>query len=250
MATSGAVKGTMANAPVKLVVAQVRFERHPDVAASEFVTKFRGMVGDEYTQIEQARVQQIIAGPLGVVSEAPESGWTLATDDGTKISMLEGSAALEVTQYTSWEKFRSQLDDLLEALETALSPATEQRIGLRYIDELTSPGDSLASWKGCVRDELLGPVLHADFGEAITTIEQKVVFTYRDGSACLLRHGYSADPPLNNHYILDTDVFRSVKGAYSGGNVRAAFDEFHSKAESIFVGCLTPEYFEHLRKGE
>ena len=249
MATTQKVKGILANAPVKLVVAQVRFERHPDIAESAFVTRFRELIGEEFTQIEQAKVQQITAGPLGVVTEMPESGWTLSTGDGVKISVLESSASLEVTQYSNWEAFRSKLDILLRAVEEIVRPATEQRAGLRYIDELDTEEGVRAGWKGYVRGELLGPVLHPDFGAFITTTEQRVVLTYSDGSTCLLRHGFSTASQLGGHYILDTDIFRTTKGAYHGDSMRTAFDAFHSKADEVFVGCLTSDFLEQLREG-
>ena len=133
-------KGILAHAPVKLVVAQVRFERHAEVAEAGFVTRLGKLISDEFSVIEQANVRVITASPVGMVTvaDSPEGGWTLSSPEGTKIVLLESSAALEVTRYVDWETFRAQLDSLLSAMEELVQPATEQRIGLRYIDELDS----------------------------------------------------------------------------------------------------------------
>jgi uncharacterized protein (TIGR04255 family) len=251
MTTLQETKGILAHAPVKLVVAQVRFERHVDVAEASFVTRLSKLVGDEFSTIEQANVRQITASPAGMVTvtDSAEGGWTLSSKDA-KIVVLESSAALEVTRYVDWGEFRAQLERLLRTVEELVQPATEQRVGLRYIDELDSEEGVHSSWKGFVRDSLLGPVLHPDMGSAITSIEQRIVFSYDGGATCLLRHGYTTEPPLNGRYIIDTDVFREVKGAYDGDSISRAYDSFHAKADEVFLGCLTPEYIEQLRTGE
>ncbi len=251
MATTKKMKGILANAPVKLVVAQVRFERHAEVAEAGFVTRLAKQVGDEFSVIEQANVRQITASPAGMVTvaDSAEGGWSLSSDDA-KIVVLESSVALEVTRYLDWSNFRAQLERLLGAVEELVQPATEQRVGLRYIDELDSIEGVEASWNGFVRDELLGPILHPDIGSEITTIEQRVIFSFDGDATCLLRHGYSTAPPLNSHYIIDTDLFREVKGAYDGSSVRKVYESFHAKADQVFIGCLTSEYFEKLRVGK
>lgn len=241
--------GAWAAAPVRLVVAQVRFERHTDVASSEFVGRFRSKLTDEFSSIEQASVTQVTAGPHGIVPEQPMNGWVFGSDRGAKIVVLEGSAALEVTKYVDWESFMADLDVLLGALEKVVHPATEQRLGLRYVDELVTPEGIAARWKGYVRDELLGPVRHDVLGDEIAAIEQRVMFKYRDGSVGLLRHGFSTEDGADGRYVLDTDVSRTVKGIYDEESVRGAYADFHAKAHEVFLGCLTPDYESRLRTG-
>ena len=241
--------GIFAEPPVKLVVAQLRFERHEEVREPAFARRFSSLVGEGFSSIEQANVRQITASPAGVVAEDRESGWAFQSESGEKFVILESSAAYESTAYAGWDAFRSQLLSLLDAVEDSIQPATEQRIGLRYIDQLSTPDGVAARWHGFVRDEVLGPLLHSDLGGDVTSIEQRVVFAFGDGSSCLLRHGYSLDPQLQGGYLLDTDVSRETKAVYDRERVRASFEEFHARSKAVFFGCLTDEYLEQLRLG-
>lgn len=241
----------LARPPVKLAVAQLRFEPHRDVAEASFIRKFADVAGGALgRRIDQATTRQIIAGPLGDTQQFEEKGWSLSSEDGWKTTLLESSVTVETTRYSDWSDFRTRLEAVLAVVESVIAPATEQRVGLRYIDELETDVASPLSWQGLVRNELLGPVLHDGFGASIKTAEHRLVLSYDDGSICQLRHGFSTEQPGGLRYILDTDVSRSLQVVYDGKAIREAFEDFHAKAKDVFVGSLTPDYYERLRTGE
>jgi len=238
----------LALAPVKLVVAQVRFERHTEIAEPAFVRKFTDEAGGDPVRVQPASTQNIVVGPMGEIDKDEEKGWSLLSEDGWKVTVFEGSLTVETTQYVNWTNFRSRFHQSLVAMEATVGPATEQRLGLRYVDELSEEVTEPNEWLGRVRDELLGPVLHGDFGPSMRTAEQRFSMSYEGGVGCLVRHGFSLDQS-NHNYVLDTDVYRATQSVYDKDSVRDAFDDFHSKASSVFKGSLTQAYFDELRHG-
>ena len=241
----------LAAAPLKQAIAQVRFERHPEVSQPDFISGFRAALGGDFSRIEQAASNQIILGPLGEMQKTGEGGWALRSDDGWTVTVLESSVTLEAASYTRWSGFTDRLETALAAMEQKIMPATEQRVGLRFVDEFReSTVNSPAEWKGKIRPELLGAVLLSDFAEYVAVAEQRLVLNFPDGEVCLIRHGALPSEPGTSAYVLDVDVSREMKGVYDAAKVREEFGSFHERAKTLFRRSITDEYFDELLTGE
>jgi uncharacterized protein (TIGR04255 family) len=67
-------------------------------------------------------------------------GWRLSAVDGSwQISAESGSLAVETTRYGTWEEdFSPRLQRVLDALQEVGAPVIESRLGLRYVNVLST----------------------------------------------------------------------------------------------------------------
>jgi uncharacterized protein (TIGR04255 family) len=81
------------------------------------------------------------ASPGAVPQAITSSGWRMTSQDGEKaIVLLPSSVAFEAFTYGGWDDdFAPQLATLVEAVAEVVQPVFEQRLGLRYINQVTSP---------------------------------------------------------------------------------------------------------------
>ena len=243
----------LARSPLQLVVCQVRFEETLAISDPKLMLAIHRRLGGRtgpYPKVEAVKglrfdVQINVAGVNSLPSEAPYSGWRLSSEDGWTVSVMPDHVALETTRYTTWDAdFRSRLGELIDAVQTEIKPATEQRLGLRYIDRITHPPvDSPAAWRGYIATELLGPVLHDALGPAVKTTQQQVVLDFGSGVQCLLRHGFFADPNQEGRltYLLDFDVFRADLQPFDPEGIKSAADQFSELSLQLFQQATTTD---------
>ena len=239
--------------PLTLVVCQVRYVATPAASDPATILTIHERLGGRdgrYPVLEQVQVTPpALPQAPGVPVAMPQVsvGWRFKSDDGTWIvSVLPDAFALETTTgYTSWTKdFRARLVQITDAVFEHVSPAMVQRIGLRYIDQITRPKiGKPVDWAPYIVPELLGPVLHPGFGEAITGAQQQLELDIGDGVRCGLRHGFLRDAQSGDQltYVLDTDVFRDGTRRYDNGQILADADRFHDVALALFRASITPD---------
>ena len=251
----------LARSPLQLVVCQVRFEETLAVSDPKLILAIHERLGGRagrYPKLEAVKgsrldVQINVAGASLLPSEAPFSGWRLSSEDGWTVSVMPDHYALETTRYTTWDgDFRPRFAELTDAVRSEIGPATEQRLGLRYIDRVSFPPvETAAGWRGYIADEFLGPVLHEVLGAAVKTTQQQVVLDFGAGVQCLLRHGFLADQNQEGRltYLLDFDVFRGVLQQFDADGIKAAADQFNELSLQLFQQATTPELRRILAAG-
>jgi uncharacterized protein (TIGR04255 family) len=242
----------LAASPLTVVVAQLRYEPRPEVSDREFLRSFAKALGGKYPRVEEATSVRMTLAPDGTLSNKEEGrGWKLQSADGEwSVVVLQEAVALETTKYQRWAGFMERLALVLGAVENVLSPATEQRLGLRYVDTLRPAGAMVpVDWAPRIRPEFLGPVLHASLGEMIRLGEQRLALDLGDGLECSIRHGFAPTESGEMGYVLDFDAFRDSKTLYDGDDIRRALEALHDKSKSLFQECLSEAYYEELREG-
>ncbi len=251
----------LARSPLQLVVCQVRFEETLAVSDPKLMFAIHERLGGRtgrYPKLEAVKgsrldVQISVTGASLLPSESPYSGWRLSSEDGWTVSVMPDHFALETTSYTTWDgDFQSRFAELTDAVQSEIGPATEQRLGLRYIDRVSEPPvETAAGWRGYIADEFLGPVLHNVLGSAIKTTQQQVVLDLGEGAQCLLRHGFFADQNQEGRltYLLDFDVFRSVLQPFDADGIKAAAGQFNELSLQLFQQATTPELRRILAAG-
>jgi uncharacterized protein (TIGR04255 family) len=177
------------------------------------------------------------------------SGWTMRSDEGTWTVTLDPEFfSLETSAYENWPGFRGRLSDLLGAVQATYAPGFEVRIGLRYVDEIVHPDVATPTgWKGWIRDELLGPLAHSDFGNAVRAIQQIVELDAGGSYRVILRHGTS---PVGGDsrwlYLLDHDCFRQAGRPLQADAVLSSADDLHRLALQVFQASISPELYSYL----
>jgi uncharacterized protein (TIGR04255 family) len=239
--------------PLALVVCQIRFDATPTASDSATILAIHDSLGGKegkYPLLERAQavpqlLPQVPEMPMAI-SQTP-SGWRYRSQDGSWIvGIFPDSVSLETTTgYTSWtEDFRTRLADLVSTVSKHIAPAMVHRVGLRYIDQISRPEiEAPSGWAPYISREILGPLLHPAFGEAITGAQQQLDIEIGEGIRCALRHGLSHNQATTGPlaYILDTDVFRDDIRRYDSDQILEDADRFHNVALDLFQAVVTPE---------
>jgi len=252
----------LAKSPLTLVVCQVRFEQLPEVSEARKALELHQALGGrqgKYGKMEQIQSSAFAASmgpnvPASISKVGDQQGWRFASEDGQwLVTLFPNQASLETTTaYTDWRNdYRTRLDELFGAIEATLAPATRQRLGLRYIDQITDPEvKTPQEWESHIAREILGPILHPAIGDGIVTSNQQMDIDAGNGMRCTLRHGFLRDPGRGNAltYILDSDVFRADVTPFSAGALIEEVEEFHTLVLQIFQACVTDSFLQYLRE--
>jgi len=239
------------SSPLSLVVCQVRHEPVPGVADARRILDIQEVLGDKYPKVEQR--PGIVSVPLAIgapplPTEQP-SGWQMKSEDDSWVITLDPQwFAIETSAYVSWVDFRSRMDQLVSAVVQVHDPNLEARVGLRMVDEIQHPEvKSAPDWRGWIRDELLGPIAHPAFGEAINAIQQMVDLDAGDGNRVTFRHGTVALAPGKGWvYQLDHDCYRQTGRRLTHEDLMTGADELHRIALQVFQASITEALYSYL----
>jgi uncharacterized protein (TIGR04255 family) len=250
----------LSKSPLTLVVCQVRFEQLPEIGDARTALALHEALGGrrgKYGKMEQIQSSSFAASmspnlPASMSKVADQQGWRFRSEDGNwLVTVFPDQASLETTiAYTNWQDdFRLRSEELFRALGSTLSPATRQRLGLRYIDQICDPVvHSPQEWQPYIRQEILGPVLHPTLGDGVSASQQQVEIDAGNDLHCSLRHGFFRDATKGNAltYVLDTDVFRADVATYDADTLIAEVEEFHKLVLQVFQACVTPALLDYL----
>ena len=247
-------KTTLANAPLELVVCQLKFDETVAISDSRTILKVHEGLGGRsgtFPKVQETQVQvtELPIGPAGLAglpTTKTQKGWQLASEDGAWIATLvPDSLALQATRYSSWEEdFGPRLYALIDAVAGAAGLSMEQRLGVRYVDRITRPEvNTPVDWKHWIVSEMLGAILHPTLGVGVRAAMQQIELDVADGVRCTLRQGTLPDPSRHGayQYILDTDVFRDGLRRFDVDDVKHAATQFHDAAVRIFQQIVTSD---------
>jgi len=255
-------KRQLLRSPLVLVVAQVRHEEIVDLGSGRAMLEVHGALGGpsgRYPRseqaIEQATNAQLGPGMLPMAMQTQRKGWRLRSSDGAwTISLMPEYFSLETTAYMTWGgDLRPRFAELLAAVARSIDPATQQRIGVRYVDRITDPHvDTPQEWKGYIAPEFLGPLLHARLGPAALATQQQIDIDAGDEVRSSIRHGYFADPVRANAltYLLDFDVYRETIRTFDKEDILDTLDAFNLLALQLFQQAVTDRLLDHLGRSQ
>lgn len=239
--------------PLTLVVCQVRHNRLLTATDVTNVLKLKDRLG-RYPEVVEDPEHQIAfgGGPSGVFAGPPQTfpAWKLQSEDGNwRVAIRQDFFALETTAYESWVDFRQRLSELLDATIDILRPSLEQRLGVRFIDEIADPiVKSPVAWGDWIRPTLLGVVTDDSLGPSVRSCQQLVELQGPSGLRINLRHGAQPQPDGQSFvYLIDQDCFRAEGRQFDREDILAAAEELHRLALGVFQATITPKLYEHLK---
>jgi uncharacterized protein (TIGR04255 family) len=205
------------NAPLKAVICQVRFPRQLDFRDSD-VRPIQKALSEHYPVLveEQAAELTVEAGP------SPKAFFTAAGPHQTiyrfrdtmgswTATVAPEAISLETTAYIGMRDLLTRWVELVSMAKEALNLGSQSRLGLRYVNEIPSPGLGRSELDGWVRDELIVLVgAHATRTSDLVRLVSQAQFRQPGGSMCNFRHGLAADPDdaSRSIFLLDLDYFR------------------------------------------
>jgi uncharacterized protein (TIGR04255 family) len=243
----------LAHSPLTLVACQVRHERILAVSDARIGLRIHEALSPRYPTIhEVTRVETAVQiSPTGASAtrEPAVNGWQLKSGDQRwTVTIDPESFTLETSAYDDWDDFQQRFSTLTAAVLEVYQPTLEQRIGLRYVDEIRdSSVTSPSGWRGKIADSILGPIADARLGGAVRSSQQLLELDAGDSCGIVLRHGAVTSPTGAEHvYLLDHDCFRQAGRPLSTGEIAATVERLHELALQVFQAAVTPEFYAQL----
>ena len=170
------------------------------------------------------------------------------------VSLGVNFVALDTIAYQSRDDFLARLRKVLISVEDCFEPATAERIGLRYIDQLT--GDALKRTGELVQPGVLG-ILQPDVAEldnlrrAVLTQMTQVRWVAEEG-LILGQWGNLAEnmtyaPEVVNainqpSWVLDLDMFTENSSPFESEKIIATTGAFSKRIYAVFRQMVTDEF--------
>ena len=118
-------------------------------------------------------------------------GWRFTSKDcAWTATVMPDYFALETTEYSCWTEFRNWLESVAKAVAKHVDPVIENRVGLRYVNEIRHPDATLpAHWAGFISGRLLQADPLNDLNHMLRAALQVVEIQTQDDLSLVLRHG-------------------------------------------------------------
>ncbi|HEX7005389.1 MAG TPA: TIGR04255 family protein [Trueperaceae bacterium] len=246
-------------APLIRVLAQVRFPLIASIQKREYIAAFQEAIRKDYPTLRQERTQELTLGPQGVVSTESSTIWRFTDRTGNwRVSVAPSFCAIESTKYSSRKDFISRLEVVLQAVEQHINPQLVDRIGLRYVDQLTDlkPADI----QSLVRPEIAG-ILTTPVAESAQLYTNELRMEIPGGQAqmmarwALVPPGSSIDPgsvpPAPSiSWVLDLDVFEESQEPFDVPELTTRAEAFAERIYTFFRWVVTDEFIERYGGGQ
>lgn len=241
----------LVDAPLVLVIAQVRFPLLTSIESRDFVAPFQEAIRSEYPVLRPEQVRGFVFGPTGVKESRSTTTWRFSDVDGAwKVTLASDFLAIETSAYSSRVDFLNRFESVLHALVTFIDPKVVDRLGVRYIDRVVGNDlDQLPQW---VRPEVCG-ILGTPLASAARHALCESVFELRDEQAeVLARWGLlppkatvdpaAIEPAETASWLLDLDVYRVQTRRLDVAEVVQQARAYAERIYTIFRWAVTPEF--------
>lgn len=138
--------------------------------------------------------------------------------------------------YSSWDNFKSKIEKAFHALKEVVDIKGLQRIGLRYVNRIEIPGQSVKLEDFFEFRPFLGSMLPQN----ITSYIIGCAWPFSDGRDMCRVQLTNAVPnkPEDIASILDLDYFLARPQGILPNQVQEWVDDAHQQIESLFEGCI------------
>lgn len=230
--------------PLTLVICQMRFPRQVGLSESDMRPIQRALAAD-YPAVQVGQSASFVLGPSGV---APASGSEpifhfRSEDEAWTLTITSSSASLETSAYHDFSDFLRRWIETAGVVLDALQVRRQDRIGLRYVNELPCPlRPGRAQLAELVRSELLGVVGEHELTATLVESMQELRFARPQGG-CTLRHGLVARSDTQGSYVLDFDSYDDTAQAFDFDAQKRLLADFNHQTYSLFSWSIPRERF-------
>jgi uncharacterized protein (TIGR04255 family) len=238
------------SAPLKAVVAQVRYSPVHAVEKRDLVADFESRLDKRYVaqnaQTSQTLTIQIGSGPPPAALVPPvvaDRVWPFRdAERGYLVSLGNSSLAVEADSiYHDFPQFLKEFRAAVSACAEIFQPKREIRLGLRYINEISDKrlGKDVRTM---ISPELVSPLGTAVQGGLLRSFAELRV----DESlgTFVIRHGLVGDAT----YLLDFDYFSETQRDFDPRHLIKTVKGFHALIEPFFIWSLSPGYLAELKR--
>ena len=235
------------NAPLKLMLGQVRFPTILKIASPGGLAGLQEELRHEYSEYSEEQQLGLLVGSEGMQTASEAKNYRFATADGAwSVIVNPTSMTLEAstaTKYSTYDEFESRYGGLWAAALSHLGPSRLVQQGLRYIDFFDWADVEFPDWGKYIAPPLLGatgvPELAGHVEHSITDAR----FRLEPLGTMALKYGVSRGGPQNvMGFLLDTDVFTQTPDEdVSVEAVMRRFKAFHEEIHAFFSWATTTE---------
>lgn len=236
------------NAPLKAVICQVQIPRILDLADDE-VRPIQKALSDSYPRLREEHAVELTLeapSPQALLSPSGQAHRVYRFDDSDldwTATLAPEALSLETTAYIGMKDFLSRWVEFASVAMEFLGLSAQNRIGLRYINELPCPGTTREALDGWVRDELIGLVgAHKTRTSSLIRTLSQSQFRQPDGNTCNVRYGIA--PSANDGeslFLLDFDYFEEESGEFDLAQQVRTLASFNEGIYELFGWSFSEE---------
>ena len=240
------------NPPVREVVCEFRYEEDgtwdgasPGLVYAALSDEFpRRLVEDrpapspepsaQASRLLPPGVQQV---GLRVIPELPLRFWRRDDESGVFSVTPYRLAVSHFRPYPSWEGFKEIVLKGSEAYQGVLNPTRVNRIGLRYINDVSVGQLPVRLGEFFNFYPFVGPTIGGD----LSRFHSLVQIEFEDGRDSLVLQMVSTPPSEEQEaeVVLDLDYFLAPSNHLELDEITEWLESAHANLQSVFEGCLT-----------
>lgn len=242
-------KPVLENPPLKLVLCQMRFPHRVGLSDSELRPVQKAVEAD-YPDTEIGNLAGLTLGPTGMSAGEPERIFHFRSHGGAwTVTVTANSLSLETNAYVDFKDFLERWHNVATVVCGALDVSRQDRIGLRYVDELPCPPNpGKSDLEKILIPALVGPVGANEHVESLVASMNELRFAQSPG-ACTLRHGLVQKADESFAYILDIDSYDESSADVNLEDQAKRLAVFNERAYSLFEWAVEPDFFKTFGEG-
>jgi uncharacterized protein (TIGR04255 family) len=238
--------------PLKAVICQMRFPLMLEFNDSR-VRPLQQALADRYPITELNHLASFNVGPSGPMPD-DEGGTIYRFRDESlhwTVAVTSTSLSLETDAYHDFPTFARRWHGVAVSAIDALGLAQQERIGLRYVNEvecqlkLDDTGRLTVEpreLEARLRPELVGAVGRHEHTQRLMSSMQEMRFAQKHGY-CTIRHGLACQPDHRSAYILDLDVYDEALCTIELGAQINLLAHFNHVIYALFEWAISDERF-------
>lgn len=246
-------------APLRRVLAQLRFPPVASIANEAFIGPFQERLRSKYQLLRPETTVEALFGPEGVLQQNATKVWRLHDLEEQWSAVLAPSfVTLETTAYTSRDDFIGRFREVLDAFHAMANPAPAlvyERIGVRYVNMLTGE-DATSKLRDHIRPEMYGPLAieMTDGMEFLANVSQ--AHFQLDGPQMQARWAKlppnavavpDVAPVPEPSWMLDIDVFFEGRAPFDSADVADSARHAATHAYRFFRWAMDESFIEARR---
>ncbi len=249
--------------PIVLAVVQLRFPEILSVKTDEsLIARYQDRIRDRYPYFLAGQQVEFLFGPQGVVQQPSQtSNWQFKDfEQKWTITVTASTITLETRHYTSISEFAGRMAEAVLAAKETFRIDVQQRVGLRYVNEIRHPEVAKPSdWRRFMNPTLLGPLADNAIAPSVESSIQELRLAASDGSL-IVRHGAArgttvapepgATVPTGDFYLLDLDAFDEKGRELDIEALDKLVKGYNRTIYSLFRWGMNDQLFGFLKGGE
>ncbi len=257
------------NAPVELVVVEVRFPDSARLRRPETLDALQLALEDilPIRRVEQTTTVEVPLKGATVSGQHEQVPRLLDRTATTSAAIRPTALTVETTDYRDFATFRDVIRRCSAALSEQQAAPGVERVGLRYIDEIRIPDtiDDAASWQGWISSDLLAAESLGG-SQRPSTLQGQMQFETGERTKLVVRYATATGTsvvqpgplrrrrtyPPGPFFVLDFDSFwqsaPDLIDEFDPERIGVLLDELHLPVGETFQRAITDRLREELRR--